>query len=200
MTDQLMDPAGAQERWLRFYYFARAAFSALWVAAAFTLGQQISSVAAVLLVVYPAWDALANYADGSRSGGLGRNRTQAINVIVSLAAAVTVVLALQTSMNAVLGVFGVWAILSGLLQLGTAVRRWTGYGAQWAMTLSGGQSALAGAFFIVQARMPPPPSITAIAGYAAVGALYFLASAIWLSVGEWRRRAGGTSRSAAGRL
>ena len=200
MTDQLMAPAGAQERWLRFYYFARAAFSALWVAAAFTLGQRTESIAAVLLIVYPAWDALANYADGSRSGGLARNRTQAINVIVSLLTAAAVAVALRMSMNAVLGVFGVWAILSGLLQLGTAVRRWSSHGAQWAMILSGGQSALAGGLFIVQARMPPPPSITAVAGYAAVGAIYFLASAIWLSVSEWRRRAGGTSRAAAGRL
>jgi hypothetical protein len=200
MTDQIMAPAGAQERWLRFYYFARAAFSALWVAAAFTLGQRTESIAAVLLIVYPAWDALANYADGSRSGGLARNRTQAINVIVSVLTAAAVAVALRMSMNAVLGVFGVWAILSGLLQLGTAVRRWSSHGAQWAMILSGGQSALAGAFFIVQARMPAAPSITALAGYAAVGAAYFLASAVWLSVSEWRRRAGGTSRTAAGRL
>ena len=45
-------------------------------------------------------------------------------------------------------IFGAWAILSGLLQLGTAVRRWKRFGAQWAMVLSGGQSALAGGFFI----------------------------------------------------
>ncbi|WP_342237219.1 DUF308 domain-containing protein [Inquilinus sp. OTU3971] len=187
MTDQPMDLTSAQERWLRFYYFARAAFSALWVAAAFTLGQRASAIAAVLLIAYPAWDALANYADASRSGGLGRNRTQSINVAVSLITAVAVAVTLQTSMNAVLGVFGVWAILSGLLQLGTAVRRWTSYGAQWAMILSGGQSALAGVVFIVQARMPTPPSITALAGYAAVGAIYFLASAAWLSVSALRR-------------
>lgn len=198
MTDQ--NPASAQERWLKLYYFVRAAFSVLWVAAAFTLGQQTPSIAAVLLIAYPAWDALANYADASRSGGLGRNRTQGINVIVSLITAVAVAVTLQMSMNAVLGVFGAWAILSGLLQLGTAVRRWTSSGAQWAMILSGGQSALAGAFFIVQARMPAPPSITAIAGYAAVGAAYFLVSAVWLSVTGWRRKTGGASRSVAGRL
>lgn len=196
MTDQSMNLAGTQERWLRLYYFTRAAFSVLWVGAAFTLGQQTSSIAAVLLIAYPVWDALANYADASRSGGLGRNRTQAVNVIVSLITAVAVAVTLPMSMNAVLGVFGVWAILSGLLQLGTAVRRWTSSGAQWAMILSGGQSALAGAFFIVQARMPAPPSITAIAGYAAVGAAYFLVSAAWLSVTEWRRRAGGSSPGA----
>ena len=179
----------SQERWLKLYYFTRTAFSAAWVAAAFTVGQHSLTIAAVLLVVYPAWDAAANYFDASRSGGLAQNRTQAINVVVSLATTLAVVVALQMSMNWVLAVFGAWAILSGLLQLGTAVRRWKSYGAQWAMILSGGQSALAGVFFIVQARMPMPPSITNVAGYAAVGAFYFLVSAVWLSVSELRRKA-----------
>ena len=179
----------SQERWLKLYYFTRTAFSAAWVAAAFTVGQHSLTIAAVLLVVYPAWDAAANYFDASRSGGLAQNRTQAINVVVSLATTLAVVVALQMSMNWVLAVFGAWAILSGLLQLGTAVRRWKSYGAQWAMILSGGQSALAGVFFIVQARMPMPPSITNVAGYAAVGAFYFLVSALWLSVSELRRKA-----------
>ncbi|MER8694108.1 DUF308 domain-containing protein [Mesorhizobium opportunistum] len=179
----------SEEQWLKLYYFARTAFSAAWVAAAFTVGQHSLAVAAVLLVAYPAWDALANFVDASRSGGLGRNRTQAINVLASLATALAVVLALTMNMNWVLGVFGVWAILSGLLQLGTAVRRWKRFGAQWAMILSGGQSALAGSFFIIQARMPMPPSITNVAGYAAVGAFYFLVSAVWLSVSQSRRKA-----------
>ena len=151
------------------------------------MGQHSWVIAAALLVAYPAWDALANFVDASRSGGLGQNRTQTINV--SVATTLAVVLALAMSMNWVLGVFGVWAILSGLLQLGSAVRRWKSYGAQWAMILSGGQSALAGTFFIVQARMPMPPSITSVAGYAAVGAFYFLVSAVWLSVSQLRRKA-----------
>jgi uncharacterized membrane protein HdeD (DUF308 family) len=179
----------SQERWLKLYYLARAAFSAVWVAAAFTVGQHSSAIAAVLLFAYPAWDAAANYFDASRSGGLAQNRTQTINVVASLATTLGVVVALQMSMNWVLAVFGAWAILSGLLQLGTAVRRWKSYGAQWAMILSGGQSALAGIFFIVQARVPMPPSITNVAGYAAVGAFYFLVSAVWLSVSELRRKA-----------
>ena len=128
--------------------------------------------------------------DAFRSGGLAQNRTQVLNVVVSLATTVAVLVTLQMSMNRVLGVFGAWAILSGLLQFGTAVRRWRSYGAQWAMVLSGGQSALAGGFFIVQAAMPVAPSITNVAGYAGVGALYFLVSALWLTVSEWRRASG----------
>jgi hypothetical protein len=177
-----------EERWLKHYYFIRTAFSAIWVALAFSIGQHSPVGAAVLLVVYPAWDALANYVDMSRSGGMAENRTQATNVLISVLTAVAVIVAWTVNMNGVLGVFGVWAILAGLLQLGTAVRRWKRFGAQWAMILSGGQSALAGTFFIVQAHAPMPPAIAKVAGYAAVGAVYFLVSALLLSVGQLRRK------------
>ncbi len=175
-----------EERWLTQYYFGRAAFSVVWVALALTIGLHDALVASVLLIVYPAWDAVANYIDAARSGGLGQNRTQAINAFVSVATTAAVVVALQTGMNQVLGVFGAWAILAGLLQLATAVRRWRSYGAQWAMVLSGAQSAVAGGFFISQANMPTTPSIGNVAGYAGVGALYFLISAVLLTIREMR--------------
>lgn len=191
MKDRQLGLARAdQEQWLKLYYFLRAAVSLAWVVAAFAVGQSSAVIGGLLLVAYPAWDAAADLLDALRSGGLRQNRTQALNVLVSLATMVAVVVALQMSMNRVLGVFGAWAILSGLLQLGTAVRRWKSYGAQWAMVLSGGQSALAGGFFIFQATMPAAPSIANVTGYAAVGALYFLVSAIWLTVKVWRRAAG----------
>jgi len=53
--------------------------------------------------------------------------------------------------------------------------------------LSGGQSSLVGALFIFQAQMPQEPSISTVAGYAGVGAFYFLVSAIWLSIALSRR-------------
>jgi uncharacterized membrane protein HdeD (DUF308 family) len=177
-----------KEQWLTRYYFTRAGFSAVWVAAALTIGQQSASIAAALLIIYPAWDAAANFVDASRNGGLGNSRTQAINVAVSSVMTVAVVVALTMSMNWVLGAFGLWAIFSGLLQLGTALRRWRTSGGQWAMILSGGQSAVAGVFFIAQARMPEPPSIANIAGYASLGAFYFLVSAVWRSVSHMRRK------------
>jgi uncharacterized membrane protein HdeD (DUF308 family) len=138
-------------------------------------------------VIYPAWDALANLADGTRSGGLGRNRAQATNVVASLAVATAVAIALP-DMHRVLAVFGAWAILSGLLQLGAGLKRWKRVGAQWAMVLSGAQSALAGAFFIFQAGQPAMPSIATVTGYAGFGAFYFLVSALWLSAGALRRK------------
>jgi hypothetical protein len=180
-----------EERWLTRYYIVRTAFSAVWVALAFSVGQRFPAAAMALLIAYPVWDALANYVDALRSGGTANNRTQAINAVISLATAIAVIVALR--LNWVLGVFGVWAILSGLLQLATAVRRWKRMGAQWAMILSGGQSALAGAFFLSLAHAPLNHAIGRVAGYAAVGALYFLVSALWLSVGQMRSKAIRTS-------
>jgi hypothetical protein len=188
MSEALPSTNATQERWLKQYYFLRALVSAAWVASAFTVGRQSSAAAAVLLVAYPAWDAVANILDASRSGGLAANPTQRLNVWVSGATTLGVLAALQWSMNAVLAVFGAWAIGAGLLQLATAVRRWKTQGAQWAMVLSGAQSALAGGFFMFQASTPMVPSIANVAGYAAVGAVYFLVSAVWLAVSHLRRK------------
>ncbi len=176
----------AASRWLRSYYFLRAGFSAAWVAAAFTLGRTMPPVAAVLLVAYPAWDAIANIGDARRSGGLKASPSQALNALVSFATTIAVVFALGRSLHAVLAVFGAWAIFSGLFQLVTGVRRWK-MGAQWAMVLSGAQSALAGAFFIKQANGAATPGIADIAPYAAFGALYFAVSAVWLNVSLARK-------------
>lgn len=176
-----------QESWLKKYYFARAAFSFAWLGAAATVAAHSAGIAALLLVCYPLWDALANLIDARRSGGLAGNRAQAFNVVVSLAVAAGVYLALP-NMNHVLAVFGSWAILSGLLQLGAALRRRKQYGAQWAMMLSGAQSALAGAVFVFQAQAPAVPSIATVAGYAGFGGFYFLVSALSLSITAWRRK------------
>jgi uncharacterized membrane protein HdeD (DUF308 family) len=189
MATHLSDTTRLQdERWLKHYYFTRAAFSVVWVALAFAIGQHAVAIGAALLIVYPVWDALANYVDMSRSGGMRKNLTQALNVFASAAIAIAVIVVLSVNTSLVLDVFGVWAVLSGLLQLATAVRRWTRFGAQWAMILSGGQSALAGAFFIAQAHASVPPAILKVAGYAGVGAIYFLVSALWLSAGQLRRK------------
>lgn len=182
-------PSPTQHRWLKTYYYLRAAVSLLWVAAAFAVATHHAGVAAVLLVIYPLWDAIANHLDARASGGLAANRTQAINVVISVATTIAVLIAMRAGIHAVLGVYGAWAILSGLLQLGTALRRRKRYGAQWAMILSGAQSALAGGLFIVRSLRPTMPTIADIAGYAAVGAIYFLLSALWMTFSKRHREA-----------
>lgn len=174
--------AGLAQTWLRNYYAVRFAVAAVWVAAAFTLAKGMPRLAVVMLIAYPLWDALANLADARSNGGLGANRTQAINVGVSTLAAVGVAAAAPVGMNAMLAVFGAWALLSGLMQLATGVRRWKHYGAQWAMILSGAQSVLAGVFMAkMAAGVPIADTLTSVAPYAGFGAFYFLVSALWLT-------------------
>ena len=174
--------------WLKTYYYLRFAVSAIWVALAFTVAKAMPPLAAVMLVAYPAWDALANYLDASRSGGLTRNKSQMLNFVVSIVTAVAVAATLSHGMHAVLQIFGLWAVLSGLFQLLTGVRRWKSYGAQWAMILSGAQSGLAGAHMLSKAAGIAPVSIADIAPYAAFGAFYFLISAVSLTISGARRR------------
>jgi len=177
---------GASPAWLKTYYYLRFAFSLIWVVLAFTIARSLPALAAVMLVAYPAWDAFANYLDASRSGGLARNKSQMLNFIVSVVTAVAVASTLTHGMHAVLQIFGMWAVLSGLV---TGVRRWKSYGAQWAMILSGAQSGLAGVHMLFKAATAAPVSIADIAPYAAFGAFYFFVSAISLTIGNARRQA-----------
>lgn len=191
-----LDPSSStrnQSDWLKTYYFMRAAVSVAWIVLAITVGQAIPAVGAVLLVIYPLWDALANYVDAGKTGGLRANPTQALNFGISILTALAVVAALATHAFPVLGVFGVWAVLSGGFQLATGVRRWRS-GGQWAMVLSGAQSVLAGVFFVKMSGAALGLAAATVAPYAGFGALYFLISAVWLTVKT--RRARGSSITA----
>ena len=180
-------PAPSTSGWLKRYYFTRFAFSAIWVLIAISVAKSNPLLAAIMLVAYPAWDAIANFIDAQRSGGLRRNKSQLLNFIFSILTAITVAVALGSSLNSVLVVFGIWAGVSGIFQLATAVGRWKSFGAQWAMILSGAQSALAGVFMIFMAYGPDPVGIANIAPYAAFGAFYFAVSAIWLTISDARK-------------
>ncbi len=175
------------EKWLKRYYFIRFAFSAVWVACAFTVARISMPVAALMFIAYPAWDAFANYIDAMQSGGLAKNPSQTFNLVASALTTIAAAVALSFGGAAVLGVFGVWAAVAGALQLATALRRRKTQRAQWTMILSGAQSALAGAFFIKMAEDATAPSIAIFAPYAAFGALYFLISGILLAISERRK-------------
>ncbi|PWK92721.1 hypothetical protein [Fulvimonas soli] len=167
---------------LQRFYFLRAGVAFVWVALVVLLSrlQVPALVTDALLVLYPAWDAGANILDARRSGGLRANPGQRLNALISLATAVVLAIALAVRGNAggVL-VFGLWALLSGLLQLLVGVRR-RQLGGQVFMMISGGQSALAGVFMAMQA-FGKVPTIAQLAPYAAFGGLYFLLAALRLT-------------------
>jgi uncharacterized membrane protein HdeD (DUF308 family) len=174
--------------WLKTYYFIRAAVSIVWIALAVLVGKTAAPIAAILIILYPVWDAFANFIDARKNGGIKANFSQAFNCVISLITAACIGYALGIGMKPVLFVFGVWAILAGAFQFITAARRWKSCGGQWVMILSGGQSVLVGGLFFKKAVASPPPGIEAIVPYAALGAFYFLLSAIWLTVKDARKR------------
>ncbi|MBB4224683.1 hypothetical protein GGD71_005479 [Variovorax guangxiensis] len=176
--------------WLRKYYLVRAAFSFAWVAAVFTVAKQSPALATVLLIVYPAWDAFANLLDVRMTGGAKANATQLLNIWISALVTLAVAGSLVFKLQIALAIFGIWAIVAGLLQLATAIRRRKDNGGQWVMMLSGAQSALAGGFFVAQ-QGSGAPVLQTIVGYAAVGAVYFLISGVMVLVRESRRGARG---------
>lgn len=165
---------------LRNFYFLRAGAAFAWVALAFLSASAPALVVGVLLVLYPAWDALANVIDAQRSGGLLVNPGQKFNALTSIVTAVCMAIAFALRGNAggVL-VFGIWALLAGLFQLAVGIRR-RKLGGQAFMMISGAQSALAGIHFAVKS-FGAAPTIAQLAPYAAFGGLYFLLSALWLT-------------------
>jgi uncharacterized membrane protein HdeD (DUF308 family) len=191
MTDTNTNPSSLQRAaWLRKLYFTRAAFSFAWVALAFTVAKGSPVVATALLVVYPAWDALANLWDARMTGGAKANPTQVLNAWMSALVTVAVAVSLGLKLQIILAIFGVWAIVAGLLQLATAIRRRKGDRGQWVMMLSGAQSALAGGFFVAQ-QGSAAPVVQTFAGYAAVGAAYFLISALVIFFRQNKEQASG---------
>jgi uncharacterized membrane protein HdeD (DUF308 family) len=161
---------------LRNLYFARFGFAVVWAGLLALTASTLTPVATVVLVIYPLFDVAAAVVD-FRSSGAARPRAPLyVNMALSLLAAIG--LAAASDIPGVLRVWGIWAITAGIVQLVVAVQRYR-LGGQWAMILSGGLSAVAGAGFILQAS-GTNASLTNVAGYAVVGGVFFLVSAIRL--------------------
>ena len=164
---------------LRTLYFVRAAFSIVWVSLVFLFAKSSPTLTAALLLLYPAWDVLATFGDIQANRGTGSLLPQYVNIAVGGVTTVAVGLALRTGIPAVLIVYGIWAGLTGLIQLVLGLQRRHQLGGQWPMMLSGGQSVLAGISFIVTAH-DPTKGVMNLAGYSAFGAFYFLLAAFRL--------------------
>ncbi|WP_182886871.1 hypothetical protein [Microbispora sp. H10885] len=163
---------------LRRLYFVRFAFAVVWALAMFTTASNLGPLAVTLLVLYPLFDVAAAIVDARASRNTGSSALLYVNIAVSLVTAIGVAIACASGIPAVLRVWGVWAVVAGLVQLlvGVTRRRMSG---QWPMIISGGLSVLAGASFIVGAASAGPTLINA-AGYAIPGGVFFLISALRL--------------------
>ncbi|MEU6259135.1 hypothetical protein [Streptomyces sp. NPDC047043] len=172
---------------LRTLHQIRIAFSLIWVALVFTTSASLVStdeptvIAAALLVVYPLWDAIATLIERRLASTGSTNSVNTLNIGLGLAATAGMIVAVFSTIGTALLVFGVWALLSGAIQLVVAIRRRRTVGAQWPMAISGGQSVLAGAT-IAATSASATSNLSTVAGYSAFGAFWFLVSVIALSI------------------
>ncbi|GAB7073887.1 hypothetical protein [Streptomyces sp. S5] len=174
-TPAAASPAAA----LRKLYFLRFAFAAAWAALLLTTAGTLTTLTAVLLVAYPLFDVGCAVADLRSARPEGRPvRGLYVNAALSTLTAAGLAVAATSGIPAVLRVWGAWAITAGLVQLAVGVAR-RGLGGQWAMIASGGISTLAGASFVAQAG-GADASLSALAGYAFLGGVFFLVSALRL--------------------
>jgi uncharacterized membrane protein HdeD (DUF308 family) len=170
---------------LRRLYFVRFGFAIVWALLLFATKSDLGPVSITLVVLYPLFDATAAVIDNRASRGAGPARGLQVNIAISLLATIGVAAASASGVPAVLRVWGAWAIVSGLVQLIVGIAR-RGMGGQWPMILSGGISVLAGGSFIAGASKTDP-SLANIAGYAVLGGIFFLVSALRLGRGGKER-------------
>lgn len=166
---------------LRRLYLTRFGFAIVWAVLFAVAASTLNPASVALLLIYPLFDVGAAVVDFRSPGGARQATPLRLNMALSLLAAVGVAVAASSGMPAVLGVWGVWAITAGIVQLVVAIGR-RPMGGQLPMILSGGISVLAGASFAIQAG-GSDPSMTALAGYATLGGIFFLISALRLRRG-----------------
>jgi len=167
-------------RSLRTLYFLRTTFSVLWIILLSVSLKTNPQVASFLFIIYPAWDVFATFLDIRANPRHVTKTPQYVNAVIGILTTIAVALALQKGVPEALIVFGIWAVVAGLIQLILGLRRRRQLGGQWAMILSGGQSMLAGGSFILLAHSPTM-GINSLVGYSAFGAFYFLITAIRLT-------------------
>ncbi|GAB2480475.1 DUF308 domain-containing protein [Nocardiopsis aegyptia] len=179
-TTQATSPSTFSQA-LRRLYLLRFAFAVVWSGLLFTTSTMAGPILTIVLIVYPLFDAgavlwqLRAERDSQRS-----KATEWVNVVVSVLVAIALGVASTVSIAAALAVWGAWAIGSGVPQLITAVRNRRS-GGQVPQMLSGGISVLAGGAFLSQG-LQGAADIVGVAGYATIGGLFFLISAIRLSI------------------
>ncbi|MEV0110876.1 hypothetical protein AB0H42_31745 [Nocardia sp. NPDC050799] len=165
---------------LRRLYVIRAVFALIWAGLMVATSTTTGPLLTALLVIYPLFDAGAVLWQLRADPDTTRPKvTEWVNVGVSIAVAIALGGASTVSIAAVLVVWGVWAIGSGIPQLITAVRNRKS-GGQVAQMLSGGISVLAGGGFLSQG-LAGASDTAGVAGYATLGGFFFLVSAIRLS-------------------
>jgi len=165
---------------LRRLYFIRFAFAIVWALILLLTMPAVGGALLVLVVLYPLVDAAAVLWQLRSEGPAQASRVpEWINVIVSVVAAIALGWAATNSIPAVIATWGIWAVVSGLVQLlAASLRRRSG--GQVPLIVSGAISIIAGLGFAVSSH--GTTSAAGAGGYAILGGVFFLIAAIRLSV------------------
>jgi len=164
---------------LRRLYLTRFAVAVVWAVLLLTSATTAGPWLTTLLVVYPLFDASAVlWQIRAHPRTTTPSVAERANVVVSVVVAVALGVASTQSVGAALAVWGVWAIGAGIPQLVAAVRNRRS-GGQVAQMLSGGLSVVVGGAFLAQG-LQGSDAIAGTAGYAVLGGIFFLASALRL--------------------
>jgi uncharacterized membrane protein HdeD (DUF308 family) len=138
-----------------------------------TTASDVPVLVALLLTAYPLIDVASALVEASRPGARA-DGTLRVGAALSALAAIGLGIATFTAdAGATLVVFGLWAFLSGALQLGVAVRRRRAGDRRLAMLISGSLSTLAGLMFAA-ASASDGAHLGNLAGYAALGGVFYL--------------------------
>lgn len=159
-------------------YFVRFVFAAAWAGTMLAISSRLTPVVAVLLVLYPLFDVVAAVVDARASRQTGTPVGLYANIALSALTAIGVAVAVTDGVPSVLRVWGVWAVVAGLVQLAVGISR-RGLVGHWPMIASGLISVFAGVSFFLGASAADP-SLKDIGVYALLGGLFFLASAVRL--------------------
>ena len=177
-------PLGSSSRGAPPITLVRALLALVWAAALVAVvGEDVRSTssdvptaAAALIASYPVIDVLASIVTARGMGASGRGLR--INAAIStLAVAAIAATAFGADAGAALAAFGAWAAVSGAIQLALAIRRHRAQGRQLPLIASGGVSTIAGIAFIT-ASGKDHAHLALVAAYMALGALWFLLSAV----------------------
>ena len=181
MTNTMLDELTSTHR-LRNLYYTRTIVQLIWAATVLTTAVSNPPVAAGLLVLYPLWDVACTAYDLKAFPASEANPATAryINIVMGTIAAVAIGATAFTAPERAVLAFGVWAFAAGMAQFAVGLsRRKALGGGQWAMILSGLQSAAAGIAFIL-GGLHETQHIKDLGGYAVFGGVYFLIAGILL--------------------
>lgn len=137
-------------RSIRTLYVARVGFAIVWVGL-LSASHPVRTLGAFtdgLLIAYPISDAVATAADLRHDTLPSVRAVQAINLLISLGAALAVAVLAPDSLTGAMNAFALWAIAAGAIQAIVGALRHPHVGGQWPMVLSGAGSVLAGVTFL----------------------------------------------------